>query len=301
VCAAAAVSAGLPGTFIAYASSSTEDAVDRLSVARGWVRTDGKPFADAAIDVASGNVFYPPRVDEHGQPVDNSHYGMTGTTVGRHADTCLDFTTNASTEIGTVGSAWLTFDFSSSTPDYCNLAWSLYCFEIDRTAVVHPALATVRHAFVSSAWFPGLGIADADARCQGDAAAVSLGGSYRALLATATASAASRFDLAGPPWARVDGAILAPTADAVMQLQLETPLDLDVMGHRAGTLYFGTIWTGASTPTTIGLAGETCNSWSDSTNTFFGTTGGTWALDGSFFSENATSCNASQQLYCLQQ
>ena len=50
-CRERARAANLRGTFVALLSSSTVDARTRLGTARGWVRTDGRPFADTQDDL----------------------------------------------------------------------------------------------------------------------------------------------------------------------------------------------------------------------------------------------------------
>src|ERR1700734_4365982 len=60
-CRNLAHASGLPGTYVAWLGTSTASAVSRLGSARGWVRPDGKPFADRASDLGVGGVFYPPR------------------------------------------------------------------------------------------------------------------------------------------------------------------------------------------------------------------------------------------------
>src|SRR5262245_12432676 len=59
ICQATADQAGLPGTYIAWLSTTTTNAVDRLAGSRGWVRTDGVPFADTPADIAAGRIFAP--------------------------------------------------------------------------------------------------------------------------------------------------------------------------------------------------------------------------------------------------
>ena len=61
-CTTRARAAGLPGNFLAW----TDDNDALLNMSRGWVRTDGRPFKDALL---SGNVYYPPSLDEFGQSV----------------------------------------------------------------------------------------------------------------------------------------------------------------------------------------------------------------------------------------
>lgn len=66
-CQALAEAAGLPANvYKAWLSTSNENAKDRLGSARGWVRKDGKPFADTVADIVSGKIFHPLRIDENG-------------------------------------------------------------------------------------------------------------------------------------------------------------------------------------------------------------------------------------------
>ena len=54
--------------FVAWMSDATSNARARLGAsARGWVRMDGRPFADTQSDLFSNNVvFHPIRLDENG-------------------------------------------------------------------------------------------------------------------------------------------------------------------------------------------------------------------------------------------
>jgi hypothetical protein len=52
LCNAEAADAGLPGTYVAYLSTSAVDAIDRIGGSRGWVRPDGRPFVDRPEDLA---------------------------------------------------------------------------------------------------------------------------------------------------------------------------------------------------------------------------------------------------------
>ena len=65
-CMQAAQQAGLVGTFVAWLSTTTVNAVDRLSGARGWVRTDGLPIMDTITAGLAGQTFSPIDHDEHG-------------------------------------------------------------------------------------------------------------------------------------------------------------------------------------------------------------------------------------------
>jgi hypothetical protein len=65
-CNDAAGGAGLPGHYVAWLSTSKTSAIDRLAGARGWVRPDGRPFADTPADIAAGRIWYPASIDENG-------------------------------------------------------------------------------------------------------------------------------------------------------------------------------------------------------------------------------------------
>src|SRR6202023_4310935 len=66
-CAGLATSAGLPtGTYKAWLSTSTVNAIDRLGSARGFVRVDKAPIADEISDLTSGKILNPIDLDETG-------------------------------------------------------------------------------------------------------------------------------------------------------------------------------------------------------------------------------------------
>src|SRR5207237_458405 len=74
-----AASGKLAGNFVAWLSAVGSDAIGRINIASGWVRPDGKPFADQSSDLARGAIFYPPLIDEDGAPVPPDTLVATGT------------------------------------------------------------------------------------------------------------------------------------------------------------------------------------------------------------------------------
>jgi hypothetical protein len=246
ICASAAAGVGLPGTFVAWLSTSTVDAPSRLGSARGWVRTDGMPFADTVGDLTSGHVLYPPEYDEYAEPVGDPYaYTMTGTHGdGTHAagQTCGDWTSSASGFTALVGSGWGgAFSWTEMWNGYVPVAGSapvlpctamhIYCFQTDhQTPVTATAPAGARTAFVSSTLVSATGgLSAGDAACTKDAMAAGLPGTYKALMGTSTVAPESRLNLTGTPWARVDGVVVTPEAyGSTLSIRADgTPYDHD--------------------------------------------------------------------------
>jgi hypothetical protein len=109
-CQALAEAAGLPAnTYRAWLSTASVNAIARLGAARGWVRVDGKPFADTKADILAGRLFHPIRVDESGND-DNTPSGSsvwTGTgsdgAVDRSGDICNGWTASGVDARGVCG------------------------------------------------------------------------------------------------------------------------------------------------------------------------------------------------------
>ena len=298
LCAARANAAALPGTFVAFLSTSMINAGDRLAGARGWVRPDGRPFADQVDDLVNGTIVFPPRLDEAGNDLGGAHV-VSGTQGGGTASTsCSDYSDPAgmirfgSTD-GTY-EAWFTRGF-----DPCNQPARIYCFgtSLARPVTITPEIG--RRAFVTVGTFaPGGGVAAADALCASEAQAAGLSGTFQALLETSTAGAASRFSLSGATWVRLDG---VPIVDSPAQLAtgiLNTSLSVTAAGaHLDGAVTF----TGATTNDLASPqpAPDTCSDWT--------TSSGSTSLGNTFYGYEAAvswssgTCNAAYSLYCLEE
>ena len=259
-CQALADAEGLAGTYRAWLSSATELAPDRLRPARGWVRMDGRPFADEIDDlIANGEVFYPLIHDETGAEVALGESVMTMTTDegGYSPENCDDYTANTSYSGGVVGGGTCSWtDILSSS---CASPRRILCFGVDHQTPVQPSVAG-RLAFYTT-WNPGGGIADADRRCE----EVAGRSGFKALLSTSTASAASRFDTTGEPWVRPDGVQVSETADDLMQWRRLAPMTQEFDGDYRGCLVG--IWTGFEIPTDIDPAYVCGTQWDITTGT----------------------------------
>jgi len=236
LCTSLANHAGHAGRYVAWLGTSTESATERIGgTARGWVRADGRPFADTLVDIALGRIWYPLRLTENGDDVvatgnasdlvvvtGTNADGTTGT------DTCGDYTkqTIAGVQAGLADDAPLGWDSNMGAD--CTAAVRLYCFGIDHTAPVTLVPEATRIAFVSvSQASGGAGLSAFDGICFNDALAAELPGTFHAALATTSAQALGRVVMPGP-WVRPDGVtaidasgkLLAPielTADGTNQ------------------------------------------------------------------------------------
>jgi hypothetical protein len=298
-CAASASAAGLSGRYVAYLATAEAAADSRLEGSSGWARVDGKPFANLPADVSAGRLFNLPRVDEHGQPADGPVFVGSRRTVISEADTCLDWTSAAADQSAIYGKnddgieGW-----RGPNAESCASLLRLYCFEVGRQARagVHPVVPS-RLAFVSHATDAGFTLTGADKICADDAAAAGRAGSFKALLAGSLASAASRFDLAGPPWVRSDGvAVVARAADIAVGKRLEAPLMLTTTGAVGPT----SAWTGAYSPGEV--AARNCNDWSDRSFNMIGLGGRTTTAGEAWFFnvQGAQECAVKRAIYCLE-
>ena len=298
-CAARAAAAGVDGTFVAWLSSSANDAQTRLGSARGWTRRDGLVVADRVTDLATGLV-HPIALDENGNDLGAGAYAtgedvLTATRNGMlDGPSCGDFT-SASGNV-TFGALSLAHaEWSSRTPEPCTTPAHLYCFQIDLQVTVTPATTTGRLAFVSAGNFtPSSGIAAADALCASEADAVGRTGTFLAMLPVGGVASAARFDGSLGPWVRSDGIALAATGDEVINSQANAPLDHTA----AGAVVDADPITGCDSPAFF-TAGEDCSDWS---STVYGNSwGNTSSAGGVMFNQTTSDCTTPLPVYCFQQ
>jgi hypothetical protein len=313
---AAAASSALAGKYVAWLSSSEQSALSRIgTTARGWLRPDGKPFADSMQSLTTVNVvYYPPDVSEVGSASTGAVWtGTYPTGDPTTTDNCLDFASTAMTDIGTAGfreagsEAW-TNGFSQM----CNAAASLYCFEVDFAVVVpQPAPpAPARPLFYTVSVFDSAaGLTAADTLCRNEAATnpAFAGLTFRALLATTTASITSRFTGRGVPIVRPDGVVLW-NSDADFLAGAFPIAGPSVASD--GVTYSGraSVWSGASTLTSAQTAGGgfTCSDWTANapgSSNLGGISGQTaFSSRQAWFNEGTPVCSPSLgHLYCMQQ
>ncbi len=314
ICEQRAAAGGLPGTYRAWLSTATVNAFTRLGSAQGFVRVDGKPFANSVADILANRIFNPIRLNESGVDVSNGIVPdtapvtvFTGTlgdgTVATGA-TCSDFTSTAgSARRGEVSGGPVTWTARQNSN--CGTGRRLFCFQIDHSgANLVPPPTSGMIAFVSDKTFlpgPSVGIDGADALCAANAAAASLPGTYKALLATTTASAASRVTLA-PLYVRPDGIPIASGATIASGSALES----GIWQRANGTYVPATgdlVFTGAPSPSAAApLLANSCNDWTSTAPLDSAYIGADTFADPTWWNLAANGdCTDTLAVYCLQQ
>jgi hypothetical protein len=315
-CNQAARAAGLPGDFRAWLSTSSRDARDKLEGARGWIRTDGAPFADTVDDVVSGRIFNPPLLDERGHPVPTGPEDLVATGTDyqglNFADAnCHDWQHDIASQAAGGYADATTDRWTYADLEACGYPMRLYCFGVDQTFTVKPPPATGRRAFLSDTGFlPEGGIAAADAHCAREAAEAGLSGTFLALLPAGGISAGARFSAAGSAvWYRLDGVpINAHGSHLFSGAPLLTPLNVtskgryEAYGESSGP---AVVRTGAPDPNVAVDVSTICYDWTgpDRRPSLGGyTSGGSLHRTGDWWSTKVmtVACDWAAQVYCFE-
>jgi hypothetical protein len=325
ICNTLATNAGLPGSYVAFLSTETEDAIGRLSQANGWRRTDGAPFIfDRGTSFGpSGTIRAALDRDETGkvpagfdESIERIHTGSNpdGSRLNYGgSDHCGNWTTtNASVSQGGAvisGRPWLA---AGAGPCSASLRFVCMGTDLNRTLPAPVAPSGARRAFLSSGQvLPSQGLSTFDQLCKTEAAGAALPNpnNYKALVApNNSTSAASRFDTSKGPWMGTDLVLLAPTAQALLQ-SYPWIAGIHRFANGAASLPGAdVVVTGYRNTTTLPTAkpsdsgNYTCGGWALTTGLAgFGQAGFTGSFAMSYF-ENAPSvtCASPARVYCLE-
>lgn len=316
-CRTLASSANLPGAskYVAFLSTGSVDAIDRLGSARGWLRTDGLPFADSVSSIQSGTVWYPLALTETGSTSKLDGQVFTGSRpdgTNDSGDDCngwTDATAAYNVQAGLIGGGsalWLTWASGDCTQIP---SAPIYCLGTAYSAPLAPPVATAgRRVFLSATKFsPGSGktIKDADNLCVVDATTNGICTSssncpFKAVLAQSGASAKSHFTNqdGSTPIVRLDNMKVASSSSYFWQGTLSAPVSLHANG--AYSSQGERLFTGAATLSSAGTAASTCSNWSDATVTT-GVNYGVPAMGPLAFNWTTLwGCNESNPIYCLE-
>lgn len=292
-------------TYKAWLAGGTTSAASRLGSARGWVRPDGKPVADTVQDILAGRGWYAPNLSESGTQLTGLTWTWAGTDSGENVvHDCANWTRNTgNASLGAADGPVVAWRGNSNSG--CDLQLRLVCMGTGRTARVHATRDAVsgRLAFVTAGAFTPTagGISAADALCRSEAMAAGRTGSFKALLASATASAASRMTLTGATWVTPAG---LPIFGSASQLNGTTPFAVPIAQGADGTFHSGPpydVWTGAPTPNVTST--NTCGSFAnpaDSSGAYAPPMG---QVGPGYFGANSgvSACNDVGRVICLEQ
>jgi hypothetical protein len=257
-CQSAAAAGGLTGTFLALVSTTTEDARDRLTGSRGWVRLDGLAVLDLPTDIGLATMPRGVLYDEL-LGTQSREFVLTGSTIDGRKTTpnCNDWSSSTANTQGGRSDGTGAYFFGSSNG---TCAGRVFCFETGRSVQVSlkpPPFPIGRYVFLSM-WTPSAGIASADARCAGDAAAAGLPGTYKALLATTTQSVLERVGTLEGVWRRPDGGLV--TRLGLDHPNLETSFAMSAAGAPSALINAS---FGAASLTTRATLPLSCDDWTN--------------------------------------
>ena len=299
-CQNAAMMAATPlsGTYVAWLSSATSNALARLSGSRGWVRPDGVPVLDRPTSLTSFGLLAPIALSEDGIDLRaSSILVFTGTDTNGGDDVGNDCTSWSSSDTGqssvTGNGAAVGVNFTDTGSQRCNVASRLYCFGTGHDTAIAPLTPTPPYAFVSSGTWPATsGIAAADALCASDATEAGLAGTFIAALPPAGMSIASRFPTVYD-YTRMDGQHLGHLFSDVDH---PTAIALDAHGQPVSDF----VWTGGP-PNDVPSVATTCTGWTtDNGNLPY--VGYSDYSDAQMFDRQTTApCTNAARVYCLQQ
>jgi hypothetical protein len=301
LCMNAAKAANKGGTWKAFLSSPTEDAISRMADVGPWHQElrDGsmvKTFNNKAnLTTSPLTTLY---VDEQGGGASFSpgtYWSGTQQTGLKGTETCTGWTSSASSQRGSrgTGGSW----FGSGSPT-CDTSDSIVCFEQSRDPRPGALPASSKRVFLTSAAYSGNlgGLAGADALCTNAAVAANKGGTWKAFLSSPTEDAIARIADVGPWHQQLRDGSMVKTFNNKANLTTSplTTLYVDEQGGGAsfspGTYWSGTLQTGLRGP-------ESCGGWTFATSSMRGSRG----TGGSWFGSGSPTCDTTDSIVCLEQ
>jgi hypothetical protein len=310
LCQEFADAVALGGQWSALVATPTTHAFNRLPASGPWVIAG---TTTVAFPNRASLIFPPPvplNVSERGLPVGAPLEAWTGATSTGGVGTwhCSDWTSYYSNTSGVTGSvSSTTSTWISYLSGDCGVDRHLYCFEQSRPdGGVVPALPPKR-VFVTSQAFSGdlktqagaaSGVAGGDALCQTTADARSLGGTWKAYLATPTHRASSSFTHPGP-WTLMggDGGVLFANLAALAVGVPSVPIDHDELGQPVGTQE---VWTGSDFGGYVSYF-DHCGSWTEPYGNTYGLAGTTASTTRWRTNVSSGVCGTPRRLYCFEQ
>lgn len=142
------------------------------------------------------------------------------------------------------------------------------------------------------------GLTGADAKCQAQADAAGLPGTYVAWLSSSTVSAGSRIAHATVPYVQVDGTQVADDWTDLTDGSIDAAITLTATGVDRGV---GGVWTATATSGGISDPAHTCSDWTSNSGLgadgYHGASHGDWTVNSVQPLDN---CTVANPLYCVQ-
>jgi len=298
-CNALASAAGINNlagdAFIAWMSSTSQAAPQRLAGARGFERMDGTPLAET-LDDPMAPPLHPVRFDERGVPT-RDVIVRTGTTArGTSAQTCASWTSATPGVEATAGSphagpqTWV----EGVSGAACALELPFYCVMRTETRPLAPVPEAGKLIFISQPEFmAGGGPAPADVLCQ-QGRPLGHGGTFKAVLATASAAAGAVLQPT-QRYVRPDGVLVGTGAEIVAGTLRSGIWQGGDGRYRMGTTL---VASGALTPGDPAMLANNCADWRDVTSRHIA--GNAIQID-RFWSAFDVPCAQPVSVYCAEQ
>jgi hypothetical protein len=233
------------------------------AAARGWVRLDGRPFADRQVDLfgSTGAVLHSAAFDERGRAAPDA-LGWSGTYADgtSYASTCASWT-QASEEYVALASPSNGPEWIVAFADTCAAGpYSVMCMGTTRSAALPPLQTfTGKRIWVTNTTYVP-GTTTPDQKCQserppGVTQAV-------ALISTTTRAAADRLQL-DASYVRPDGQLVGTGRQIAALEMIAGPWQrANGTGAPINPNY---VWAGSSNPTQRATLDSSCNDWQDPT------------------------------------
>lgn len=312
LCNAHASDAGINNSggtgYIAWVSTVTNRAVDRLTMTGGQRRPDGNVFATSKAQMIANSIRYPISLDETGRQipgVGDSIWTGANSTGGATMSDCSNWTNGGAVSVNRgipTGGPGFWSDIGGS--HFCsNGNTRVLCLgNMSNTQLSTSIPFGNKRIFRTTPVPMPNGLSSAHNSCTAQATAAGIGTNYRALLASSGASAASNALLSDTTtYQRVDGTRVGTGAQIKAKV-----LTSGIWQNANGTFIVPSsggelAWTGAPDPNTAGVNSETCLNWTSSSG--FTRLGRTQSSSGNFFdvSGNMNPCTGSYGLYCVEQ
>jgi len=278
-------------------ASPSGDLLDRIGSARGWVRLDGLPVADAATDLIGPTPYYPPVFTEQGVSpgfMGGGTLAWTGLGIDANGnDHCVRWTQASPNSVATSGTSnALRWSGEAVTP--CDNLLPIYCIGTTRTQPLQsvPVYTGKRLWVTSTRYTPGT--STPDQQCQSDRpAGVARGVAYIAYSdrpASAVLDPAALYVLS-------DGRAVGTGAQLIAGQLLVGPW---LLADGTPVPAFDSVWVGAERArSSAGSLYTTCQDWTSNDAGLSGSAESTgYPQLGSF--GNTFPCSNASHLYCVE-